>query len=341
MARWRRTTASLVVTLAVACGITITDADALELKGAGDTLQADLFGAWIEQFATANPGTKIVYEPVGRNESIRLLSAGKVEFAASDSPMAGQQAELDGKGVLVVPITAGMVVIAYNIPGLEDPVRLSRKALAGVFNGTVTYWDDGGIAAANPGIRLPHHEIAIVADSAASGATLALNRYLSEIGGRSAGNALEPEWTADYMTAPGDEGVAQRIEISEYSIGYVAYSLAARLGLHSVLLENQAGQFVGASLETGSAALASTTLGSADGRSAIIDGPVKQGAYPIVTYNWLLMRSTYDDPSVADGLRLFVGWGWSQGLPSVTENRLLPLPGPIVDKAKIILQRLR
>jgi phosphate transport system substrate-binding protein len=345
MARWRRIGASLASAVAVAYGVAVADADALELKGAGTTLQADLFAAWIQQFAAANPGIRLTYEPVGSNESIRLLSTGEVEFVASDKPIAGQQSKSDAKGVLEIPVTARMIVVVYNIPDLEEPIRLSRKALANIFNGTVAYWDDSVITAANPKLKLPHHEITIVAPTSASGATLAMNRYLSTIGGLAGGNRLsndtQPAWTAEFMTASGDEGVARRIEMSEYALGYVGYPLAARLGLHSALLENLAGQFVRAGAETGSAALASAADASSDGRVAVIDDPPEPGAYPIVAYNWLLLRSSYDDPKVVDGLQLFVGWILSQGLQSLADNGFLPLPGVIAEQARTIAQRLR
>src|SRR5208283_3066835 len=185
-----------------------------------------------------NPNAYITYDVVGSGEGVRrfigknVKDEDKVDFGASDAAMTDAEIALVDQGVLMVPITAGGVVLAYNLPGFEGDLKLSRKAYTGIFLGEITNWKDKLIAESNPGVKLPDLTIATVVRQDGSGTTYAFTKHLDAINGtwRSRyGAATLVDWPGNAMRAKGNEGVAGLIQHSNGSIGYVSYEFARRL----------------------------------------------------------------------------------------------------------------
>lgn len=317
-------------------------ANAAELKGAGATFPANLYAEWISEFNRANADVTVSYDAVGSGEGIRRFTRNEVAFGATERPMSEKEVAAVTEGVLHVPTTAGMVVLAYNIPGLGlQDLRIGRDVLVGILSGRIKTWNDPLIAAANPGVTLPAKDIALVARRDSSGTTFSLTNHLATISDSWKEVGTTVAWPANAQIVSGSEGVAGRIAITEYAIGYVEYSFAARLKLRTALVENKAGQFVRADGASGAAALASAidTLPQ-DGRQLIPD-PVGEAVYPIVSYSWVLLRRENGDKVVADGLKRFVGWGLEQGQAHADKLGYIPLPAPVVSRAQAILAELR
>ena len=234
----------------------------LSLRGAGATFPAPLYEAWIQAYRRANPDVVITYEAVGSSEGQRRYLADAVDFGASDAALSDEQMARVKSGARLVPVTAGIVVLAYNMPGATAPLRLSREACAEIFAGRIKTWNDPRIRAANPGLDLPNRTIALVARQDGSGTTFALTNHLSAVSpdwrdrGPGVGNLVD--WRGAAMLARGNEGVAARIKTSEYSLGYVEYHFARRLGLPMATLQNRAGRYVAPDERGGQAALASS-----------------------------------------------------------------------------------
>jgi len=318
---------------------------AVEINGGGATFPAPLYYAWIEALKDAQPDLQVRYESVGSGEGIRLFSQGEVDFGASDALMSDAEiAAVDG-GALFVPATAGMVVLAYNLPDVDGTLRLSREALVGIFSGEIAAWNDPLIQADNPDLALPKRNITLVVRRDGSGTTYAFTQHLSAVSeawrdkGPGAGTLVDFPGSA--MTAYGNDGVAGRIRISYDSIGYVEYGYAKRLGLPVAALQNRDGSFVEPSEAAGTAALDATAAEMpADGRQLVTD-PAGAAAYPIVTYSWLLLYEIYDDPQVLDGIRRFVGWGLEHGQTLAGEMSYVPLPQSVVARSKALLDQVR
>ncbi len=140
------------------------------------------------------------YEPVGSGLGIeRCIGVGveeekRVDFGASDAAMSDAEIAKVECGVLLIPMTAGGVVLAYNLPGIEDRLRLSRAAYTGIFLGKIKDWNDPVIRECNPGLQLPKLTIAAVARSDSSGTTFALTKHL---------DSVSPEWRQRYGAADG------------------------------------------------------------------------------------------------------------------------------------------
>jgi len=233
-------------------------------------------------------------------------------------------------------VTAGMVVLAYNLPGF-DGLQLSREAVVGIFSGDIRSWNDARIQDTNPGVILPNKTVTPVVRRDSSGTTFVLTNHLSSVSEwwRTAGPGTSKriDWPGNTMEVNYNEGVAQRVKVSQGSIGYMEYQFARRLGLQIMILENKAGEFVSPAPDAGTAALASAEDIPDDLRVFVPDPP-GAGAYPIVSYTWLLLYGTYSDPSKASVLKDAVIWGLTNGQTIAEEMGYIPLPSQMVALAR-------
>ena len=305
----------------------------VSLRGAGSTFSATLYKDWIETYHRERPAVSITYDAVGSGEGVRRFVAGSVDFGASDVAPGDREVAEITRGVVMVASTAGMVVLAYNVPGLRGELRLPRDVYPAILSGQIRRWDDPRIQQANPGLSLPHLNIVIVARQDSSGTTFALTNHLAAVSlawreqGLGVGKLIE--WPSATMTASGNEGVASRIKISEGSIGYVEFGFAKRLGLPMALLQNKAGTFVAPDDAAGLQALSEASAKTPAGLNQSIVDPSGTRAYPIVTFSWLLLYRRYDDPQKSEALRDFVGWGLSSGQTVSEKLGYLPLPAEV------------
>jgi phosphate transport system substrate-binding protein len=242
-----------------------------------------------------------------------------------------QIAQVPG-GALLLPLTGGCVTLSYNIPGLDGELRLSRRAYAGIFAGQIRSWDDPIIAQSNPGLRLPKLTIVTVVRQDASGTTFAFTKHLDAINDswrNQFGAANLVNWPGNAMRAEGNEGVAGRIQHAEGSVGYVGYEFAHRLGLRMALIQNKRGAFVKPSAESCAAALASVEM--PENFRVYVPDPADSGAYPIVTFSWVLLYKKYEGPKAAV-LHDLIAWCLRDGQQFAPALGYVPLPANVVSK---------
>ncbi len=317
------------------------------LRGAGATFPAPLYKAWIKAYEKGHDNVSLTYDAIGSGAGLSQFVTGSVDFAGSDAPISDDQIAKVERGVVSVPATAGMVVLAYSLPDGVGPLRLSREAYAGIFAGEITKWSDPRIQAANPDARLPNTTIAVVTRRDASGTTFAFASHLDAISPlwreKGLGAGILVRWPAGAMKVPGNEGVAQRIKISEGAIGYVEYGFAKRLGLPVAALENKAGNYVMPTEEAGAQALAEAGAAMDEKLRVTITDAAGDAAYPILTYSWLLLYGRYPEVAKAEAIRDFVAWGLTEG-QTVKDEELpgyIPLPANVVAKGQQALAAIR
>ena len=330
------TAGTATMVCALSAGAPVRAQSALPIRGAGATFPAPLYKAWIDAFAQVRPEWSFAYDAVGSGEGISRFVAGVVDFGASDAAMTDEQIAKVAGGVRMIPATAGLVAVIYNIPGLTAPLKLPRELLPAIFTGELTEWDDPRIAAANPGAALPSRTIAIVARLDSSGTTFALTNHLSALseGWRSShGVATRIDWPGRTMLMRGNEGVAGRVLQTEYSIGYAEFGFAQRLGLQMAELQNAAGAFVGPNTASGEAALVGSAAEMPENLRMFVGDPAGAGSYPIVTYSWLLLFASYPDPQRGDAVRQLVRWGLTEGQKLSADLGYIPLPEPVAARA--------
>ena len=333
--------AMLLIGLNLATWARNANADELvSLRGAGSTFSAPLYKKWIDEYNVSHGNVSIRYDAVGSGEGVKRFLAQAVDFAGSDEILSdSENAQLPGASML--PVTAGMIVLAYNIPGVNSEIKLPRDVYVDIFVRKIRKWDDPRIAAANPGIVFPHRDIAIIARLEASGTTAAFANHLAVISPswRAAGMGVGKlfEWPSGVLLASGNDGIAARIRLSEGSIGYVEYWFAQRLGLRMAALQNRSGAFITPTANSGQLAL-SGRVAQANQLAASVSDPTHPGAYPITTYSWMLLYPEYRDRAKAAALSEFAQWGLSQaGQNFAAQIGYLPLSDDVVAIGKQVL----
>ena len=309
-----------------------------KLNGAGATFPAPLYQRWIAEFTKANPGMQINYQAVGSGTGITNFTQGIVDFAGSDAAMTDEQIAKVKQGVVLIPATAGSIVLAYNLPGV-DTLKLSRQAYAGIFLGKITKWNDPIIAKTNEGVKLPDLAITPCERSDGSGTTFVFTKHLSAISPdfkSQVGEGTTVTWPAG-VAGKGNDGVTALIKQTPGGIGYVEFGYAKNNKLNFAQLENKSGAFVAATPESGAATLNTTQFPSEILRAWPSD-PDAKDAYPIATFTWLLLYKKYDKKDVLDPLKKFVAYGLTDGQKFATELGYIPLPKEVVTKCEAALK---
>ncbi len=298
---------SLALVAALAALLIPAEAQLL-VNGAGATFPYPIYAKWFDEYHKVNPKAQINYQSIGSGGGIRQLQAGTVDFGASDSPMTGEQLAAAPGKVLHFPTVLGAVVPTYNIPGAARELNFTPEALAGIFLGTITRWNDAELARANPGVRLPAASIVVVHRSDGSGTTFVWTDYLSKASPAwqskvGAGTAVK--WPVG-LGAKGNEGVAGLVSQTPHSIGYVelVYALQNKMAVGKV--RNASGVFVKADAKSVTAAAAAANIPD-DFRVSIVNPPGKD-AYPIASFTWLLVPARIADARKREVITGFLKW---------------------------------
>jgi len=314
------------------------------VNGSGASFPFPLYAKWAKDFSKKNKDARVQYQAVGSGAGIRAFIAETVDFAASDAAMNDEEIAKvpKEKGVVLLPMTAGEVVLSYNLPG--DPVlKLPRDVLVDIFMGNVDSWRDERLVAANPDVDLPDDEITVVRRSDSSGTTYVFTGHLSAVSDKfeeEVGHGKSVNWPKRFVGAPKNDGVAAMIKQTPGAIGYIEYGYAEATGQPMAILQNKAGNYVKPGEETGKAALASaefptTDLPGHDGTPDLrvwVNDPEGDEAYPIATFTWMLMYQHQDEEKAAL-LREFIEYGLNQGQKDAPKMGYIPLPQNV--KAKV------
>lgn len=309
---------------------------AQQLSGAGASFPAPLYQRWGVEFNKLHPSVQVNYQSVGSGAGVKNFIQGVVDFAASDAALSDEEIAKVPNGVVLIPATAGSIVIAFNLPGVPE-LKLSRDAYVGIFLGTVKKWNDPIIAKDNSGVKLPDQAINVAYRSDGSGTTFVFTKHLSTISPEFKDKIGEDKSVAWPVGAggKGNEGVTALIKQTPGTVGYVEYGYAKNNGLSMAALQNKSGTFVPANDETGAATLASVEL-PANLRIWPTD-PTGTNDYPIATFTWLALYKKYPDAAKLKALKEFVTYGLTEGQKYAPELGYISLPAPVVEKAKAAL----
>jgi phosphate transport system substrate-binding protein len=315
------------------------------LNGAGATFPNPMYSKWFSDYHKLHPDIQINYQSIGSGGGIRQVTEGTVDFGASDMPMTdGQLTEAQTKlktKILNIPTVLGAAVPAYNIPGVKGEVKFTPEALAGIFLGRITKWNDKAITSANPGVNFPDKDIVVVYRTEGSGTTFIWTDYLSKVSPdwkSQVGSNASVKWPVG-MGGKGSEGVAGSIRQLQGSIGYVELIYAVQNNIAYGSVKNSAGNFVKASLESVTAAAASAAKMPADFRVSITDAPGKD-AYPISSFTWLLIPEQSKDAAKGKILADFLNWMVSDGQKMTTALSYSPLPDNVAQKVKEAIKQV-
>jgi phosphate transport system substrate-binding protein len=312
----------------------------VELIGAGASFPSPLYQTWFTELNKKYANLKVNYQSVGSGAGVEQFTKGTVDFGASDVAMKDEEIKKvpTDQGVLLLPLTAGSIVLAYhlpdapNIPGDVATLKLPRAVYVDILLGKIKFWDDPAIAQANPSTKLPKEEIKVIYRADGSGTTDVFTKHLSTISPEwktKVGNGKNVKWPVG-IGAKGNEGVTAQIQQTPGSIGYVEYVYAKESNLKFASLENKAKQFVSASEESAAKTLASVTLPE-DLRAFIFD-PEGEDSYPIVTYTWILTHKKYADAAKAKAIEATIEYALTDGQKIARELGYVPLPANVIAK---------
>jgi phosphate transport system substrate-binding protein len=335
----------LLVLAVTVCSAVMSNADSrtgkalppgtIQLRGAGSTFAAPLQKKWLEAYQKRHPKVVVSYDAIGSGEGTKQFLAGAVDFGASDAVLSDAEMAAITPGVQLVPVMAGSIVLAYNLGELGGSLKLTRAVYVDMFLGKITAWDDPRIQEINPGLKLPRQDITLVVRQESSGTTYAFTNHLSAISQewreRGPGVGRLIAWPRPAMTVSGNEGVAGRIKLSKGAIGYVEYGIAQRGDLAMAWLENKAGALIQPHGGSGLATL--LNVGMPDNLQVFAPDPEGEDSYPIVTYSWVLLYKTYDNPQKGTALKDYIRWCLTDGQAFNESLGFVRLPPQIVFRA--------
>jgi phosphate transport system substrate-binding protein len=312
--------------------LALSAAQAQKLTGAGATFPYPIYSKWFSEYAAAHPGVEINYQSIGSGGGIRQVTAGLVDFGASDMPMTDEALGSSKIKLIHIPTVLGAVVPVFNVPGVSE-VKFSGDVLADIYLGKISTWNDARIAKDNPGVKLPDQKIIVVHRSDGSGTSFIFTDYLSKVSQEWAngpGKGASPSWPVG-VGGKGNEGVAGLVRQLPGAIGYVEliYALQNKITFGDV--KNAAGNWEKASIEGVTQAAASISKMPADYRISITNAPGKD-SYPISSFTYMLIPLKSADAAKGKVIKDMLSWIVKSGEGEVSALSYAPLPTNVAEK---------
>lgn len=314
-------------------GGSTSGAGGTQITGAGSTFVYPAMSKWTAAYQQANPGITFNYQPVGSGAGIGQLKAGTVDFAASDVAMSDKElGEMPGP-VVQMPMIAGCVTIAYNLPDVQSGLKLSGDVIADIYLGRITKWNDPRITSQNAGVNLPDMPISVAYRSDGSGTTYIFTDYLSTVSPVwkvKPGKGKTVEWPVG-SGQKGNAGVAGLVKQSPGGIGYVELAYAVQTKMTYAQVRNKSGKYIEATVDsTSAAANAAVDALKADIRTSIVDTSAPEG-YPISGFTYALLNKDPKDATKSKAIVDFMKWVLGAGQDMAKELQYAPLPKSVAD----------
>ena len=311
------------------------------LNGAGATFPYPLYSKWISEYNKVNPNVQVNYQSIGSGGGIRQISAGTVDFGATDAPMTADEEQKAPGKLHHIPSTLGAVIITYNVPEATEPLKLTAETVSGIFLGSVKKWNDPKLAEANPGVKLPDKDIAVVYRSDGSGTTAVFTDYLVKVSSEfkdKVGAGKSVKWPVG-LGAKGNEGVTGQVKTTPYTVGYVELAYARQNKLPIAQVKNKSGKFIEPKPESITAAAAGVEVG--DTLTASLADPAGEAAYPISSFTYLLVYEDAKDKAKGQAIAKFLWWALHDGQKHAAELDYAPLPEALIKKTEERIKSLR
>ncbi len=332
--------------IALAFAVLAGSAYAQSITAGGATFPFPVYSKWFDEYHKKIPGVSINYQSIGSGGGVQQVTAGTLDFGASDYALTDDQLNefrtKRGFNVLAFPTVLGADVAAYNIPGVTATLNFTPEALAGIFLGKITKWNDPALTGPNPGVNLPAQNIIVVHRSEGSGTTFIWVDYLCKVSpewNKGPGRGASVNWPVG-LGGKGNEAVAGQVKSTPFSIGYVELTYALQTKMPYGNVKNSAGVFVKADLASVTAASASVKEMPDDFRVSITNPPGK-AAYPIASFTWLLVPEKIADPAKKKAITAFLNWMLTDGQNLVEQLSYAKLPAAVVAKEKKAIAKIQ
>jgi phosphate transport system substrate-binding protein len=330
----KKTSLVVSILLILAIAVAAQPAGTILLNAAGATFPYPIYSKWFDVYHQKDPNVQINYQSIGSGGGIRQLLAGTVDFGASDGPMSDDQLKEAKFKILHFPTVLGAVIPIYNVAGVSGELNFTQKAIAGIYLGTITKWNDPEIAGANSGVKLPAADIVVVHRADGSGTSYIFTDFLAKVSDdwkNKIGKGTSVQWPVG-LGGKGNEGVSGLVKQTPGSIGYVELIYAVQNGITFGKVQNASGKFVKADLAGVTAAAAAAAKDMPDDFRVSITNQSGPTVYPISSFTWLLIPAQISDASKRDAIKGFLKWmltdgqGYNEGLAYAR------LPKPVIEK---------
>jgi len=309
-------------------------ASSLLINGAGATFPYPIYSKWFDEYHRLHPELDFNYQSIGSGGGIRQILAGTVDFGATDGPMTDEQLAQAKTKILHFPTVLGADVPTYNLPAMSQDLNFTPEALAGIYLGKITKWNDPAITNANKGLNLPDTDIVVVHRSDGSGTTYIWVDYLSKVSEEwktKVGKNTSVNWPVG-LGGKGNEGVSGLVKQTPGAIGYVELTYAIQTSTPYGKVRNSSGVFVKADLAGVTAAAAGAAKSMPDDFRVSITNPPGKAAYPISSFTWLLVPAKIQDPTKKKAILDFLHWMVKDGQEMVEALSYAKLPKEVVAK---------
>ncbi len=328
---------NVLLRIAVLCLIvgnffTLPATASTQLSGSGASFPYQIYSLWFMLYNRSNTAFHVDYIAKGSGSGIRDFQNHAVDFAASDAAMNDSEIAHVQEGVQLLPMTAGEVVLVYNLDGITN-LKLPRDVYPDIFLGKITKWSDPAIASANPDIELPDLDITVISRSDSSGTTFVFTKHLSAISEEfknGPGFGKKVQWpSATHMKkARLNLGISGAVKNTPGAIGYIDFGFAIIAKHQMASLQNREGNYIAPGLEGGQAALANAKI--PEDMIVWLSDPVGAKSYPITTYTWMMFYKKYNDPRKAEELKKMITFCLDEGQKLSDRFGYIPLPDNIV-----------
>jgi phosphate transport system substrate-binding protein len=331
----------VLAALCLVCG-PASAADTLTVTGAGATFPYPLYSKWFYEYSNSHPGVRFNYQSIGSGGGVKQITAGTVDFGATDAPMTEDElAKLPGP-ILHIPTAIGAVAVVYNLDKIPGGVKLTPDVLVDIYFGKITRWNDPRIASLNAGIKLPAADIVVAHRSDGSGTTDIFTNYLSAVSTEwraKIGRGKSVNWPVG-LGGKGNEGVAGVVKQTPGAIGYVELAYAMQNKMTAAALRNKEGNFVAPTLESTSAAAAGAAKSMPDDfRLTLVNAPGTE-SYGICGLTWLLIYRDQKDEAKGKALVGFLKWAIRDGQKMTTPLLYAPIPKPVAEKVDKAIRQI-
>jgi phosphate transport system substrate-binding protein len=329
-----------ILGFAIAFGLSASASAQMMINGAGATFPYPIYSKWFDAYTKVDSAVRFNYQSIGSGGGQKQILSQTVDFGASDGPMSDENLGKAPGKILHIPTVAGAVVITYSLPG-NPALKLDGDTIAGMYLGQIKKWNDPKLAALNPGVKLPDQDVVVVHRSDGSGTTFIFTDYLSKVSPEwksKAGNNTSVNWPTG-IGGKGNEGVSGQVKQTPGAVGYVELIYAVQNKMPYADVKNSAGEFVKATPDSVTAALATADVPD-DFRFSMTNAPGKD-AYPIAGATWLLVYEQQKDPAKGKKLVAFLKWALSDGEKMVKDLDYAPLPDTLRERVLKRIQEIK
>jgi phosphate transport system substrate-binding protein len=307
-----------------------TSALAADVTGAGATFPFPLYSKWADAYHKET-GNNLNYQSIGSGGGIKQVNAKTVTFGATDMPLKVEQLEKDG--LIEWPMVMGAIVPVVNLESVKPgELVFDGEALANIYLGQITKWNDPAIKKLNPNVKLPNEAITVVRRSDGSGTTFNFTNYLSKVSAdwkSKVGEGTAVEWPVG-VGAKGNEGVSGNVGQTRNSIGYVEYAYAKQNKMTYTAMVNKAGAIVQPNVEAFQAAASNADWAKAPGYYLVLTDQPGEKSWPVTASTFILMRKEPSDKTASAEAIKFFRWAFAKGSKTAEELDYIPMPDNVI-----------